>query len=121
MVERRARGALEADVLAVLWASGDQPMSAGQVRDRLAGNLAYTTVNTILTRLHEKGALDRRASGRGFVYTAVLDQAGLAASRMRRLLTGEPDRLDVLSQFVDGLDDQTLTSLRVLLERDRQP
>ena len=45
---RRAAGELEAAVLAVLQAAGS-PLSPGEVRDRLGGELAYTTVVTILS------------------------------------------------------------------------
>lgn len=56
---RRARGALEAEVMGVLWTAGE-PLTPDQVRRRLPGDLAYTTVMTILVRLVEKGAASRR-------------------------------------------------------------
>src|SRR5260370_25177385 len=52
--DRRAAGELEAAVLAVLQAAG-LPLSPGEVRERVGGGLAYTTVVTILSRLHAKG------------------------------------------------------------------
>jgi predicted transcriptional regulator len=65
---RRAGGELEAQVLAVLWAAG-QPLSPGEARQQLAAApggsaLAYSTVVTILSRLHAKGVLRRRRAGR---------------------------------------------------------
>jgi predicted transcriptional regulator len=36
--------------------------------------LAYTTVMTVLARLHRKGLADRAGRGRGFVYRASLDE-----------------------------------------------
>ncbi len=62
---RRAAGELEAGVLAVLQAAG-QPLPPGEVRERVGGGLAYTTVVTILSRLHAKGVLQRRKAGRGW-------------------------------------------------------
>ena len=99
---RRAAGELEAAVLAVLQAAG-LPLSPAEVRDRLGGDLAYTTVVTILSRLHGKGVLDRRKAGRSFRYAPADDQAGLAARRLARLLDAEPDRELVLARFVSGL------------------
>ncbi len=64
---RRARGELESDVLATLWAA-DGPLTARQVMERLPGDLAYTTVLTILSRLYDKGMLVRHREGRGFAY-----------------------------------------------------
>ena len=114
---RRPRGALEAAVLDALWRAG-RAMTAAEVQDALGGDLAYTTVLTILSRLHGKGALSRRREGRGHRYAPVSDEAGLAAQRMRRVLDQEPDRDTVLARFVDDLsaDDEQL--LRQLLEGD---
>src|SRR6266705_3374225 len=99
---RRAAGELEAAVLAVLQAAGSA-LSPGQVRDRLGGDLAYTTVVTILSRLHGKGVLVRCKAGRAFLYQPVADEPGLAARRMTQMLDAEPDREAVLARFVSGL------------------
>ena len=54
--DRRPAGELEASVLAALWAA-DAPLTPGAVQLELGGGLARTTVTTILTRLHAKGAV----------------------------------------------------------------
>jgi predicted transcriptional regulator len=105
---------LEAEVLAALWAS-EVPLSAEEVRRQIGSDLAYTTVTTILTRLHEKGAVTREPSGRGYAYRPLLDQAGLTANRMRALLEHQSDRTGVLSRFVAALDATALAELRRLL------
>ncbi|MBB1259378.1 BlaI/MecI/CopY family transcriptional regulator [Streptomyces alkaliterrae] len=114
---RRAQGELESEVLAAL-RSAARPVTAAEVQERLGRGLAYTTVITILTRLRAKGAVTRRRAGRAFEWTAVADQAGLAALRLRRLLDAEADREAVLARFVTALppDDEQL--LRGLLARD---
>ncbi len=93
--------------------------TAGWVQERLGGDLAYTTVITILTRLLAKGAVARERAGRSFSWTSASDEAGLAAHRMRRVLDAESDREAVLASFVTGLgpDDERL--LRELLGRPR--
>jgi predicted transcriptional regulator len=111
---RRAAGELEAAVLAVLQAAGS-PLSPGEVRDRLGGGLAYTTVVTIFSRLHGKGVLDRRKAGRAFRYAPVADEPGLAARRMARVLDAEPDREAVLARFVSGLSGTDEELLRRML------
>jgi predicted transcriptional regulator len=111
---RRGAGELEAAVLAVLQAAGS-PLSPAEVRDRLGGNLAYTTVVTILSRLHGKGVLERRKAGRAFLYAPVADQPGLAARRMTQMLDAEPDREAVLARFVSGLSGQDEELLRRML------
>jgi predicted transcriptional regulator len=91
------------------------PVNTAWVQERLGGDLAYTTVITILTRLHAKGAVSRERAGRSFEWTPNADEAGLAALRMRRMLDAEADREAVLASFVTALppDDEQL--LRALL------
>jgi len=101
-------------VLSALRAA-DGPATAGWVQERLGGDLAYTTVITILTRLLAKGAVTRERVGRSFVWTPVSDEAGLAAHRMRRLLDGESDREAVLASFVTSLEPDDERLLRELL------
>ena len=136
---RRPAGALEAEILALLRAAGT-PLSPGQVRDRLgagqvpgsalsgsalsasalsssalsAGALSYSTVVTIMSRLHAKGLLSRHRDGRAFVYT-VVDEASLAASRMSQALEVGRDHDAVLTRFVSGLSGRDTRLLRRLL------
>jgi predicted transcriptional regulator len=119
---RRAAGALESAVLAVLW-QASAPLSPGEVRERLArdesrdgAELSYSTVVTILTRLHEKNALSRERDGRAYRYAPVADEAGLAARRLTQLLDRVQNREAVLSRFVADLSEHDERLLRELLE-----
>ena len=114
---RRPAGALEAEVMSVLRAA-DAPLSPGQVRERLAvrpqGELSYSTVVTIVSRLHAKGLLARERAGRGFTYTPV-DPASLAAGQMSRALDAGVDHGAVLTRFVSGLSGRDARLLLRLL------
>jgi predicted transcriptional regulator len=114
---RRPAGTLEAEVMAVLRAA-DALLTPGQVRERLAvrpaGELSYSTVVTILSRLHAKGLLARERAGRGFAYTPV-DPASLAAGQMSRALDAGVDHGAVLTRFVSGLSGRDTRLLRALL------
>lgn len=119
--ERRAAGALEAAVLGVLW-EADRALSPAEVRERLLpesgngeGELAYTTVVTILTRLFEKDVLNRERNGRAFRYAPVADESGLAARRLTSMLDEAADRTAVLSGFIENLNDDDEQLLRALL------
>jgi predicted transcriptional regulator len=101
-------------VLATLW-SGPGAMTAGEVQSALGGALAYTTVVTILSRLHAKGTLVRQQHGRAYAYLPVADEPGLAARRMRQVLDSETDRERVLTRFVSDLSDEDERVLRSLL------
>lgn len=111
---RRAAGELEAAVLAVLQDAGSA-LSPADVRERIGASLAYTTVVTILSRLHAKGVLERHKAGRAFLYAPVADEPGLAARRMARVLDGEADREAVLARFVSVLSDSDEELLRRML------
>ena len=117
--ERRPAGTLESEVLGILRAAAG-PLTPGEVRDRLSGagagqrGLAYSTVVTIMSRLHAKGLLSRRRAGRGFSYAPV-DEASVAAGRMSSALGSGSDRDAVLSRFVSGLSGRDAELLRRLL------
>ncbi len=78
--------------------------------------LARTTVATLLARLHQKGLIDRRPGGRGFVYFPMDDAHGLTARRMHHELDRDSDRSMVLARFVKGLSQADEEELRRLLE-----
>jgi predicted transcriptional regulator len=115
MNDRRPMGALESDVLGVLWKAGT-PCTPADVLDRLDVELAYTTVMTILTRLWQKGLADRAKIGRSYGYSAAISQSDLVASRMRDQLARSTDRIETMSRFVDGLNPKEALQLRKLLE-----
>jgi predicted transcriptional regulator len=111
--EARARGTLEAEVLACL-AAADAPMTPGQVQGELDGDLAYTTVMTTLSRLYGKGAVERDLAGRAYAYSLIggTDQArtNMTAHQMLRLLDDDKNRAGALTRFVSelGPDDAKL-------------
>jgi predicted transcriptional regulator len=115
-VRRRARGELESEVMAALWAA-DAAMTPAEVQAALGGGLAYNTVQTILIRLLDKDLVRRKPGrGRGHTYWPARDAATSAADRMRAALAERPDRQAVLQQFAAGLDEADADALRSLLE-----
>ncbi|WP_426502902.1 BlaI/MecI/CopY family transcriptional regulator [Dactylosporangium sp. McL0621] len=120
--ERRPWGALEADVLAVLRAAGE-PLTPAKVLEGLGGTAAYNTIQTILTRLLEKGLTQRGPSphgGRGHVYWPTHGTATAIAQQMRALLNGPGDRRAVLREFTAELDPADAAMLRQLLRQVRR-
>ncbi len=118
MTERRGLGALEADILARLWAAGE-PRTAAQLAGELNGELAYNTVQTVLARLYTKGAVRREQLGRAHTYSPVLDEAGLAAQKMRAILGRRQNSSAVLLRFVDSLSEEEGRQLAAMLDRFR--
>jgi len=125
---RRSSGSLERSVLEVL-AGASVPLTVPEVRDALSADLAYTTVQTTLVRLHAKGVLARERHGRSFAYRPVetpeAAQVGTAARRMRKILDSGADRRGVLARFVADLSHEDEVLLANLLaatepEEDRR-
>jgi predicted transcriptional regulator len=114
-LSRRRQGSLEAEILAALW-SADEPLTPEAVRSGLGEELAYTTVQTVLVRLYDKGMVQRRSQGRAYAYSPLLDEKDLAARRMRTLLEAEGDLDGVLSRFVATLDSTQMAALRRILK-----
>lgn len=101
----------------LLWAA-DGPRSVRDVLEALNKGrrpaLAYTTVMTVLSRLAEKGILERAPAGRGFSYSpAVRDEAAIAVRGVVRDY-GEA----ALAHFVEQAkaDPKLYRRLRRLLE-----
>lgn len=122
---KRANGALESEVLGVLWAA-DGPLTPAQVQQALTDSgisaLAYTTVATILIRLLDKDQVHREAAGRSHVYSPTRDAAQYAAQRMRDVLhdvvSAGVDQTSVLQHFLAGMDaaDPAVRQLRHQLQ-----
>lgn len=120
-MSRRPDGALETEVLHVLWAA-DNPLLPAEVKARLRSTLAYTSVATVLSRLHAKGLAVRTPAGRGFAYQASVDESDLAVRRIDELLDAASDRATVLSRFIGRLSAREAKAVRSLLDHtDRGP
>ncbi len=117
---RRARGALESEVLAALWA-GDGPVTPAAIQQSLGDDLAYTTVTTILARLEEKGLAERVPTGRGYAWRAVAAREELAARQMKALLRRGETPTAVLQRFVEQLSPVEGAVLRSLLAGQTPP
>jgi predicted transcriptional regulator len=97
-------------------------MSVAEVHAALGGDLAHTTVMTVLLRLNRKGEVTRHRSGRSYLYALAAPTHDLpalrAAIRMRRELAGAHARADVLASFVAGLPPADESLLRDILARN---
>ena len=114
-------GPLEYEVMVALWT--DAPASVPTVLERVNttrtadDQLAYTTVMTVLGRLHEKGLVERERRGRGYDYTPVFAEDELVEHLSRREIADLLERYgDVaLAQFaaaLDGADEELVERLR---------
>lgn len=108
----------ELDVMSVLWDLGSA--SVAEVRDRLADDLAYTTVLTILRTLEEKGYAGHTEAGKAYRYHPLVERQDAGASVLRRLtrklFKNSPELL--LTHLVSdrGLGEDELRRMQKLLE-----
>jgi predicted transcriptional regulator len=86
---------LELRIMQVLWRLG--PCQVQAVQQELEGELAYTTVQTMLNVLHKKARVTRRLRGRAFEYRAAVSEEktlGTAvADLVERMFGGSPEEL----------------------------
>lgn len=109
-------GPLERRAMEVLWAEHDRYLSVREVAVQLDAGLAYTTVMTLLVRLHAKGLLERRREGRGYRYRPRMTRSAFAAEAMDRALRASDDPSGVLLHFVGQLTLDEQAALRELLD-----
>lgn len=117
-------GSAELEVLKVLWEDG--PSTVRRAMNTLherGRSVAYTTVQTMLTRLEQKGFVKSNKTGQAFVYRAAITRDRISRSRVRRLLEQlydgaagplvlqllrtqrlKPDELEELQELIDRLD-----------------
>jgi predicted transcriptional regulator len=113
-------GPLESAVMGVLWAA-EAAMPVREVlavlnRDR-ESPLAYTTVMTVLSRLAERGAVERERNGRGYAYRPAAGSPAEIA--VQRLLAEHGDAaLASLVEQASG-DERLRARLRRLVEEQR--
>lgn len=108
-------GALEAQVMDVLWDGG--PATIREVITRLSSDPAYTTIATVLTNLGRKQLVSVERQNRSTRYRARLDRHEHAAALMEQALHGSRDRSASILHFVEAMPDQELQLLRSYLER----
>jgi predicted transcriptional regulator len=121
------RGDLQAEVMAAVWRLGEATVEDVRALQPAERRSAYTTVQTVLNRLVERGFLSRAKEGRRFVYRARADQIDYLTRAIGDRLGGaSPDaRRDVLMNVVEGLEPGELDELaryanRIRRERRRE-
>ncbi len=119
-------GELETAVLGVLWSSSS-PLSVREVlaRVRRRPPLAYTTVLTVLDRLHGKGVVVREKEGKAYHYAPRVTREEWFGERAARALAGATRGHDeaVLVAFLDSterVDPHLLDKLSALIAARRR-
>jgi BlaI family transcriptional regulator, penicillinase repressor len=109
---------LELKIMQVLWRLGPSPVQA--VQQEVEGELAYTTVQTMLNVLERKGRVTRRLRGRAYEYRAAVTEEktlGTAvADLVDRMFGGSPEELVMSLVKSRQLDAERLAKLAERVE-----
>jgi predicted transcriptional regulator len=113
----RGFGELEAAVMELLWAA-DAPRTVREVHTELTAErpLAYTTVMTVMDKLHRKGWLTREPVGRAYAYTPSVSKDRYTADLMGEALAASSNRGAALLAFLDQLSPDEAAHLRAALD-----
>ncbi|GGS95092.1 hypothetical protein GCM10010156_61730 [Planobispora rosea] len=112
----RGLGGLESAIMDCLW-SYRRPASVRDVlgdlrRDR---EIAYTTVMTVMDKLHTKGLLRREQVGRAYVYETVTSKEAYTAELMRATLVSGGNQAATLVHFLERLTPGEAQALEAAL------
>lgn len=114
--DRRIQGELQAQIMPALWRLGSGTVE--QVRAALPARYrsAYTTVQTVLNRLAERGLLSRERSGNAIVYRPKISEGQYLSRTIEQTLAGASSeaRQVALAQLIGDLDEAELSELRAL-------
>ena len=113
------QGELQTQIMSVLWRLGEGTVP--EIRGALPGRYrsAYTTVQTVLNRLAERGLLTRTKQGKQILYRPALSEADYLSRSIETTLAGASTqaRQVVLAGLVGGLDKGELSELQSLAKQ----
>jgi predicted transcriptional regulator len=121
------KGTLQGQIMHALWDLGAGTVD--QVRQALpeADRSAYTTIQTLMNRLADRGLLDRRRSGKSFEYRPRVLEAEYLSGYIREALasaSGEA-RQAAIVEIIGALDGAEVGGLqrrlREIAHRREQP
>jgi predicted transcriptional regulator len=109
---------LELKMMQVLWRQG--PSNVQAVHKGLQSDLAYTTVQTVLNVLFQKGRVRRTLKGRAYEYRPVASKESVLGQAVRdligRMFGGSSEELVMSLVKTRQIDPKTLARLSRLIE-----
>ncbi|MBB5076726.1 BlaI/MecI/CopY family transcriptional regulator [Nonomuraea sp. NPDC050547] len=114
---KRGLGELESTIMDRMWAY-HKPASVRDVLEDLRKDreIAYTTVMTVMDKLHTKGLLKRKPVGRAYVYEPVASKEAYTAELMRDSLAASGNQAATLVHFLERLTPEEATALEAALQ-----
>lgn len=127
MARRRKRASestgltpLELLMMHVLWRDGAGNVQ--HVQSQIPGDLAYTTVQTVLNTLHKKRKVQRKLVGRAFEYSAAVSKEAVLRTAVRdfvdRVFGGSSEALVMSLIQTQQLDAEKIAALMAAERED---
>lgn len=116
---------LEATIMDVVWGKQLVSFAVGDVLAILEKqrDIAYTTVMTTVTRLYEKGILERERDGKRYLYSPKLSREEFLQSTAREVLNeavGGHQAMAMLAEKVSEASAGELDDLEALIQKRRE-
>jgi predicted transcriptional regulator len=116
---------LEATIMDVVWGKQLSSFAVGDVLAILEKqrDIAYTTVMTTVTRLYEKGILERERDGKRYLYSPKLSREEFLQSTAREVLdeaVGGHQAMAMLAEKVSEASAGELDDLEALIQKRRE-
>jgi predicted transcriptional regulator len=115
-------GPLEQEVMKCVWQK--KHCTAREVVECLRQDrkIAYNTVQTIMTRLVDKGLLKRTLQSKAHLYRPAVKQKNILQSMIHQSMSGFINQFGeaALLAFVDGLDDISTETRQKLIRKLRK-
>ncbi len=117
----------EAEIMELVWSKAWQEFAVSDVHVALVKKreVAYTTVMTTVSRLFDKGLLERHKDGRRYVYHPAMDRTAFIEAMTREVLgslppVGQEVAVALLVERVAEADDGELDRLEALIQERRR-
>lgn len=110
------QGELQIEVMRALWRLGQGGVEDVRRALRPRRRSAYTTVQTVLNRLSERGLLERERQGKAILYTPKISEADYYSRSVRHTLANASDdaRRSVLARLVGDMKPEELDEIGAL-------
>jgi BlaI family penicillinase repressor len=122
-MEEKPLTPLELQIMNILWDNG--PSTVSEVQPHLAGDLAYTTVMTMLNVLLRKKKVKRVQEGRAFRYRPIVTRQRATGSAVedlvKRMFGGSTEALLMTLVETRNIDSKDLQRLsRIVAEAEQR-
>ena len=108
--------------MAAVWQMGEARVEDVRAQRPGRKELAYTTIQTVMNRLVDRGLLERERQGNAFVYRPRYAEAEYVAAHLQeRLRAASPDaRREALASLIGGLKPDEIDEIARLATRIRR-